>query len=74
MKAKLEFNLPDDQTDFDLALKGPTFALVLFEFDQWLRGEIKHGQHTVEGYTTLELVREILWDKAVEHNLDLREL
>jgi len=37
MKAILEFNLPDDQQDFDLATKGMKFWSVLCELDQtWM--------------------------------------
>lgn len=45
MKAKLKFNLddPQDQMEFNLAVKGKDLALLLWKYDQYLRGEYKHG-------------------------------
>jgi len=43
MKAILEFNLPEDKENFDLANNGLNYYSALFEFDQWLRSEYKHN-------------------------------
>ena len=43
MKAILEFNLPDDQQDFDLATKGLKFWNILWELDQSLRSKTKYA-------------------------------
>ena len=44
MKAKLEFNLPEDQDDFTLATKGSTFYSVLWSLDKHLRNIIKYEE------------------------------
>lgn len=61
MKAILEFNLPDDQPEFDLANKGSDYYSVLWEMDQWLRSQIKYNDSlTNEQYEVYEKCREQL--------------
>jgi hypothetical protein len=43
MKAILEFNLPEDKENFDLANNALNYYSALFEFDQWLRSEYKYN-------------------------------
>ena len=35
MKATLEFNLPEEQSDFDLAVNGAKAQSALYDMDQW---------------------------------------
>jgi hypothetical protein len=42
MKAKLEFNLPDDEHEFQMAIQGASMHSVLWEMDQWLRAQYKY--------------------------------
>jgi hypothetical protein len=42
MKAILEFNLPEEQTDFYLATKGKDWWKVCWDMEQWLRQQNKH--------------------------------
>jgi hypothetical protein len=42
MKAILEFDLPEDQSEFDLANKGSKYHFVLWKMDQWYRSKIKY--------------------------------
>ena len=48
MKAILEFNLPEDQIDFDLAVKGTKYYSALWEMDQWLRSQIKYNDNLTD--------------------------
>ena len=41
-KAVLRFKLPEEQSEFNSALKGGNFKSVLWELDQWLRGKLKY--------------------------------
>lgn len=61
-KAILEFQLPEDQEQFMLAIKGRDSMLVLYELDQHLRGEIKYAPDGMgqETYDTLVKVRKTL--------------
>ena len=43
MKAKLIFNLPEDSHEFDMATQGASMHSVLWNMDQWLRGNTKHA-------------------------------
>jgi hypothetical protein len=43
MKAKLTFNLPEEQDDFNHAIKGVDYYLVLTELDNKLRNIVKYG-------------------------------
>jgi len=42
MKAILEFNLPDDQSDFKKAVDGYKWALIAWDMDQYLRARMKY--------------------------------
>ena len=43
MKAKLEFNLPEDEQEFNFANQGMDWYSVVWNMDQWLRGNTKHA-------------------------------
>lgn len=42
MKAKLEYKLPEDQADFDFAVNGHKWWMVVWEMEQYLRKRIKY--------------------------------
>jgi hypothetical protein len=42
MKAKLIFDLPEDQQDFNFATQGSDWFFVVWKMDSWLRGNTKH--------------------------------
>ena len=48
MKATLEFDLPDDQGEYDAARLGSKALLALWEIDQRCRSLLKHGEPTPE--------------------------
>lgn len=54
--ATLQFDLPDEQGDFDAARLGRAALSALWEIDQRCRGLLKHGEPTPE---QAELAREI---------------
>ena len=43
MKAILEFTLPEEQDDHEVAVNGMKYLCVLQEFDNWLRAELKYN-------------------------------
>ncbi len=43
MKAKLEFDLPMDQEEFQTAQDGIKWKIAFEEFDQYLRDMLKHS-------------------------------
>lgn len=64
-EAILKYYLPDDQDDFILALHGKDFWVVLFEFDQWLRNEIKYKDKDYQP------VRDMLYELMGTYNVNL---
>lgn len=43
MKGILEFSLPEERENFDIAQKGLDYLCALDEMDNWLRSKIKYG-------------------------------
>ena len=44
MKVILEFNLPEDQEQFNTAAKAMDWALLAWDIDQFIRNKIKYEQ------------------------------
>ena len=66
MKAILEFNLPEDQEQFNTAAKAMDWALLAWDIDQFIRNKIKYEQDR-DG--VLQLVRNELNFKMEERGL-----
>ena len=74
MKAILEFNLPEEQPEFNTAIKGGDWKHVCWKIDQYLRREIKYNDHkSEEELRVYEGVREELYGFMNENNVDLYE-
>ena len=72
MKAVLEFNLPEDQSDFDLAVNGAKAQVALWEMDQWLRAQYKYmsdDEYSKDKYETFEKCREQLREIMFDNGL-----
>lgn len=52
MKAILEFNLPDDQEEYEYAVNAPKMYLALWEIKQLIRSKLKYNP---DGLTDAEL-------------------
>lgn len=72
-KAILEFNLPDDNQEFELATKGIKFWNVLWYFDQYLREQTKYLSDNMsqETYDALQDSREKLRELMAENLISL---
>ena len=74
MKAILEFNLPEDQPEFNTAIKGSDWKHVCWEMEQYLRKEIKYNDSlSEEQLKVYEGVREEFYGFMDENNVDLNE-
>ena len=72
MKAILEFNLPEDKVDFDLALQGSDWKHVCWQMDQYLRKRVKYDESiTEEQREVYEDMRGELWRMMNENNVDV---
>ena len=69
MKAILEFNLPEDEEQFNVASKAMDWALVAWEIDQHLRNELKYGNLSSDGRIRLEKTRSLLNDILADKGL-----
>jgi len=67
MKAKLEFNLPEDEEQFNAASKAMEWALLVWDLDQQCRDWSKYENHNFEDVQeTLQGVRRIIYEAMVE--------
>ena len=73
MKAILEFNLPDDQQEFDLAANAMKFWHVLYELDQDLRSKTKYASDDLpqDKYDAYQEVRDMLYELMSNNNVSL---
>ena len=77
MKAILEFNLPEDKSDFNLALKGSDWWHVCWEMDQWLRAQYKYMPdegYSEDKYNTYVEAREKLFELMSENGVNLNDV
>jgi hypothetical protein len=72
MKATLEFNLPDDQQEYDLANNGLNFWNVLWELDQELRTKTKYAPDDLpqDKWDAYQEIRDLLRELMTENNID----
>jgi D-ribose pyranose/furanose isomerase RbsD len=73
MKAILEFNLPDDQQDFQLASNAMKFWSVLYVLDQDLRSKTKYASDDLsqDKYDAYEEIRDNLYELMRNENISL---
>ena len=75
MKAILEFNLPEDQPEFNTAIKGGDWKHVCWQMDQYLRKRVKYDEGlTEEQLEAYEDMRGEFWGMMKENNVDLYEV
>ena len=76
MKAILEFNLPEDQPEFNNAIKGGDWNHICWQMDQYLRTNTKYASDDTseEVIETLTDVREFFNNLMIENNVDLYEV
>jgi uncharacterized short protein YbdD (DUF466 family) len=73
MKATLEFNLHEDQHDFDCAVNGAKWMSAMWDLDQYLRSQTKYAPDTMSDDThkAFEECREKLYEILNEEGLKL---
>jgi hypothetical protein len=72
MKATLEFNLPEESHEFQMAITGAKMHSVLWEMDQWLRAQYKYmpdSEYSEDKYNTYEKCRDRLRELIIENNV-----
>ncbi len=67
MKAKLEFNLPEDEEQFNAASKAMEWALLVWDLDQQCRDWNKYDNHNfTDIQDALQGVRRIIYEAMIE--------
>lgn len=67
-KAILEFNLPEERPEYDLAIRGIDYSIALSEYANWLRGLHKY---TDKETITIEEARARLFEVCEENGIEL---
>ena len=71
MKAILEFNLPDDQHEFDLAVQGSNMYSALWDISQELRTLWKYEELSEEEWKMVERIRDKFFEILDEYQIKL---
>ena len=69
MKAILEFNLPEDKEEFEVASKAMDWSLVVWDMEQHLRKKLKYDNDYETPNQALEHMRETLNELLVDKGL-----
>lgn len=69
----LKYNLPEENEEYRLATQGSSLQCVLFEFNEWLRQELKYNSEHYDNkeYKLLDTVQEKLWEFLKEHQVEI---
>jgi hypothetical protein len=65
-KATLSYDLPEEQTDFDMATHATDMWVILSDLDNELRSHLKYDSHPEWDNKTVEEIREILLNAMTE--------
>jgi hypothetical protein len=71
MKAKLTFNLPEDQAEFDLAVQGSKMYVALWDISQELRTLWKYEELKQEEWDMVERIRNKFFEILDENQIKL---
>jgi hypothetical protein len=71
MKAKLTFNLPEDQADFDFAIQGGKMYCALWDISQELRTLYKYEELDEKELAMVERIRNKFYDILNDHQINL---
>lgn len=78
----IEFNIPEEQDALDLTLRAGDYSMMLHDFSQWLRAEVKYGPSEdlradigALGFSpepeqieaVLQVIRDKYWDIVTAH-------
>lgn len=67
MKARLHYELPDENADFLAASRGSNLLATLETIDNICRNQTKHGS-TKTACELAEEIRNEIWDELIYHN------
>jgi hypothetical protein len=71
MKAKIIFNLPEDQAEFDFATQGSNMYSALWDISQELRTLWKYEELKQEEWDMVERIRNKFFEILEDHQITL---
>jgi hypothetical protein len=71
MKAILEFNLPEDQHEYDVVLQAQKMQSFLWDFSQQLRSWRKYHHDFKDANDALDQIRDEFYKLLNEHEVNL---
>jgi hypothetical protein len=72
MKATLTFNLPEDNEEFNRAVKAADYYVCLFDFYQYLRTQLKYNEQLSDiERDTFERIREEFKEILTENRIEI---
>jgi hypothetical protein len=71
MKAIIEFNLPEDQAEFDFAIQGSNMYSALWDISQELRTLWKYEELSDEEFKIVERIRNKFYEILDENQIKL---
>jgi hypothetical protein len=73
MKATIEFNLPDDQHEFDLVVNSSAMYNALWEIKDELRNLWKYHELNEDEFNMIERIRESFHSILQDNNVNLNK-
>ena len=75
MKVTIEFNLPEQQEEYEDFMNGAKWKYIVRELDEHMRGKIKYndGKMSLTQLDTVQEVRDMLVGCMEQENLKLHE-
>jgi len=72
MEAILKFNLPEETSDFELAVNAVKMYSIIWSLDQWLRTNTKYASDNISSdtYKAYEQCREKLHELMIDYNIN----
>lgn len=73
MKGILEFDLRDDQKEFETAINADRYKSLIWDLDQYLRQQIKYNADNLSNdtITAFELIRNKIREELIENNISI---
>ena len=72
-KFKLEYNLPEEKSDFMLASRAFEWYSTLWDLDQFLRNKLKYGSDFKSADEALEEIRKFLHEEMEEEGISFED-
>lgn len=69
MKIKVEFDIPEEQIEYDLYINGPKFQSILYEVKNKIRTSLKYGHSYPSASAALEDLAELIRESEQDENV-----